>query len=285
MANVTDDEHGKPPGEGSDRLPEGVERVRASNPGPLTLSGTNTYLVGSPAWVVDPGPDDADQVERVLDAAQARGGIEGIVLTHGHLDHAGAATALQRVSGAPLAVPAAPQGGRTIGGFTEPSAGDLSPDLVPAEGDRVGPFQVFETPGHSPDHVSYLFDTVLFCGDTVLGEGSVFVPPGDDSMRAYLDSLAKLERLELTALCPGHGPVVWDPHDKIAEYIAHRLDRERRLIDALAQGLRSREELLDAAWSEVPPQLRPAAALTLEAHAEKLETEGRLPGGVERIDY
>jgi glyoxylase-like metal-dependent hydrolase (beta-lactamase superfamily II) len=87
-----------------------------------------------------------------------------------------------------------------------------------------------------------------------------------------------LRSLDLEVLCPGHGPYVWDPAAKLDEYIAHRLDRERRLLEALAAGLRGEGELLDAAWSEVPPELRAAAALTLEAHLEKLREEGRLPG-------
>jgi hypothetical protein len=83
-------------------------------------------------------------------------------------------------------------------------------------------------------------------------------------------------------LAPGHGPPVHDPKAKLDEYVAHRLDRERRLVDALDQGKRSVDELLDAAWSEVPPPLRPAAAVTLAAHLDKLVAEGRLPDGVER---
>jgi glyoxylase-like metal-dependent hydrolase (beta-lactamase superfamily II) len=126
-------------------------------------------------------------------------------------------------------------------------------------------------------------DGVLFCGDTVLGEGSVFIPPGGGSLAAYLASLQRLQRLPLNALCPGHGPVVWDPAAKLAEYLAHRLDRERRLVDALAGGLRSTAELLDRVWDDAPAALRPAAALTLESHLEKLAQEGRLPEGVERL--
>jgi hypothetical protein len=85
-------------------------------------------------------------------------------------------------------------------------------------------------------------------------------------------------------ICPGHGPYVWDPHAKLDEYIAHRLDRERRLLDALDAGLRTRDELLDAAWSDAPAELRPLAALSLAAHLEKLSDEGRLPIGVATIE-
>ena len=104
-------------------------------------------------------------------------------------------------------------------------------------------------------------------------------PPARGRSSAYLDSLRRLRSLSLDVLCPGHGPYVWDPAAKLDEYISHRLDRERRLLEALAEGARSEDELLDAAWPEVPAELRGAAALTLRAHLEKLSEEGRLPPG------
>ena len=102
-------------------------------------------------------------------------------------------------------------------------------------------------------------------------------------MTAYMDSLARLRELSLEAILPGHGPVIWEPRAKLDEYIAHRLDRERRVLEALAAGLDSRDEVLDRAWSEVDldavPFLRMAAGLTLDAHVDKLRGEGRLPPG------
>lgn len=243
-----------------DRPPEGVVRVRAPNPSPLTLAGTNTYVVGG--WVVDPGPDHAEHLDRVFDTvsdslsedARARP-LEGIVLTHGHADHAEGAQALSE-------------------------RGDGAPVVRPHEDEGVGPFRALATPGHAPDHVCLLLGRVLFTGDTVLGEGSVFIAPGEGSLAAYLASLRRLRGLDLDVLCPGHGPIVWRPHEKLDEYIEHRLDRERRLIEALERGARTHDEILDAAWSEVPDGLRAAAAVTLEAHLEKLAQEGRLPAGV-----
>jgi len=213
----------------------------------MTLDGTNTYVVDG--WVVDPGPADEAHLDAVRRAAA--GAIEGVVLTHDHPDHAEGADGL----GAPV--------------------------HRPGEGERVGPFAAIATPGHSPDSVCLLLDErICFAGDTVLGTGSVFIAPGEGSLSAYLDSLRRLRALDLEVLCPGHGPVVWDPAAKLDEYIAHRLDRERRLVDALDAGLRAEDDLLDAAWSDAPAHLRPAAALTLQAHLEKLREEGRLPRGV-----
>jgi glyoxylase-like metal-dependent hydrolase (beta-lactamase superfamily II) len=225
-----------------DADPQGVLRVRADNPSPLTLDGTNTYVVDG--WVVDPGPADPDHLEAVRRAASD--GIDGVVLTHSHADHA---------EGAPeLGVPV----------------------VLPADGDEVGPFRAVATPGHSADSVCLLMGGICFTGDTVLGAGSVFIAPGEGSLSAYLDSLRRLRELDLEVLCPGHGPYVTDPAAKLDEYIAHRLDRERKLVEALESGLRSDEELLDAAWSDVPAHLRGAAALTLAAHMEKLAEEGRI---------
>jgi glyoxylase-like metal-dependent hydrolase (beta-lactamase superfamily II) len=249
--------------------------------GPLTLTGTNTYLIGDPAYVIDPGPADEVHLERVLEAAERYGGIAGIALTHRHLDHAEGVPFLRERSGARVA--AGPMPPSEPGAFEEPGAPDLSVDVELHQGQRFGPLEAIETPGHSPDHVCLLAGDVLFCGDTVLGEGSVFIPPGRDSLRAYLESLRKLTGLRLSALCPGHGPVVLEVEAKLHEYLDHRLDRERRLEAALDRGLRGREEILDEVWDDVPAQLRLAAMLTLEAHLEKLEHEGRLPEGVERL--
>jgi glyoxylase-like metal-dependent hydrolase (beta-lactamase superfamily II) len=267
--------------EHEDPLPEGVERIRAANPGPLTLSGTNTYVIGEPAYVIDPGPAEEAHVARVLEAVRRRGGLAGIALTHRHLDHAGAVDALREELEAPVAAGREPPPAALA--FDEPGARGLAVDVELREGDRFGPLEAIETPGHSADHLALLAGRVLFCGDTVLGEGSVFVPPGAGSLRHYLASLAKLERLDLDALCPGHGPIVWEARAKLRQYREHRLDRERRLITALEKGLRGQDELLDEVWDDAPPALRFPAALTLEAHLEKLEAEERLPDGVERL--
>ena len=224
--------------------PDGVIRVRADNPSALTLDGTNSYVVGR--FVVDPGPALPAHVDAVRQAAND--GIEGVVLTHSHADHSEAAELFD------------------------------APVTLPTDSDSIGPFQAIATPGHSADSVCLLMGGVCFTGDTVLGEGSVFIAPGEGSLSAYLDSLRRLRALDLSVLCPGHGPYVWDPAAKLDEYITHRLERERRLLEALESGRRTEDELLDYAWSEVPAELRGAAALTLRAHLEKLRDEGRLPG-------
>ncbi len=244
-----------------------VARVRADNPGPLTLTGTNSWLVGrDPCWVVDPGPAIGGHRDELLAAAGARGGIGGIAITHDHGDHGDLAAELADTAG----------GVPVLAARHEAATGRVG------DGDAAGPMRVFVVPGHAPDHLCFGFGGVCFTGDAVLGEGSVFLWPDPGALGGYLDALARLrtERFELLAC--GHGPLVQDPDAKLASYIAHRLERERSVVAALKRGTRSVEGMLDEAWSDVPELLRPAAALTLAAHLDKLEDEGQLPDGVER---
>jgi glyoxylase-like metal-dependent hydrolase (beta-lactamase superfamily II) len=247
-----------------------IALVRAANPGPLTLSGTNTWLVGrDPAWVVDPGPLLDEHVAAVLAEAVARGGLAGIALTHHHGDHADAARELaQRAGGVAIAA-------------ADPGVGNRGL----ADGERLGPLEAIALPGHAPDHLCFASGTVCFTGDAVLGEGSVFIAPGRGALSGYLIGLRRLRERGFELLLPGHGPPVVDVAERLDGYVAHRLDRERRLVAALDAGARSVDELLDAAWDDVPDNLRLAATVTLVAHLDKLEEEGRLPAGVQRPEW
>lgn len=231
-----------------------VALVRAANPGPFTLSGTNTWIVGrDPCWIVDPGPALPEHVDAIAAEAQRRGGAGGIALTHHHADHAEAVGEVEERTGARLA--------------------DVGP------GERAGPLDAVATPGHTHDHLAFVAGRAVLTGDAVLGEGSVFIV---GHLAEYLDALRGLRARDLDVLLPGHGPVVDDPRAKLDEYVAHRLDRERRLVAALEAGARSVDAMLDAAWDDAPPALRLPAAVTLGAHLDKLDAEGRLPPGVER---
>jgi glyoxylase-like metal-dependent hydrolase (beta-lactamase superfamily II) len=226
-----------------------ITRVRAPNPSPLTLSGTNSYVVDG--WIVDPGPAIPSHLEALRAAAQADGGARGIALTHDHADHAEAVPRLETELGVP------------VGRY---------PEL--GEGDAFGPFRVLYVPGHADDHLVFVADGHAFTGDAVLGEGSVFV---SGRLREYLDGLRRLRALDLSEIHPGHGGEVRDPNAKLDEYLAHRADRERKLLAALEAGASTEDELLDAAWDDAPAEIRPFAAITLRAHMEMLREEGRLP--------
>ena len=240
MTEVTD---GPAPGH-----PE-IHRVVADNPGPMTLTGTNTYLYGSgPCWILDPGPDDAAHIAAVRAAAVERGGAAGALLTHSHNDHSG--------------------GVETLG----------IPITAAVDGESHGGLTAVATPGHAVDHFCFFTeDGVCFSGDLILGWGSTYVPPDGGSLTAYMDSLRLIRDRAPALICPGHGPWITDPAAKVAEYLEHREARERGLVEAIDRGVRSRMELLDEVWSDVPVQLRPAANVVMEAHLQKLESEKRLP--------
>jgi glyoxylase-like metal-dependent hydrolase (beta-lactamase superfamily II) len=221
----------------------------APNPGPMTLEGTNTYVYGAdPCIVIDPGSDDPGHLAAIEAAAGERGGIGVVLLTHSHGDHTRGADRL----GAEV--------------------------VLPQEGAVHGGLRALATPGHAADHVAFLSPGgVCFSGDLVLGLGSTIVPPGGNSLAAFVDSLRRLQAEPIELIAPGHGPWVTEPAAKLAEYVEHREMREHRMVETLEAGERSRAQLLATVWDDVPVELLPMAAMAMEAHLEKLEAEGRLP--------
>jgi glyoxylase-like metal-dependent hydrolase (beta-lactamase superfamily II) len=238
----------------------------APNAGPMTLGGTNTYVVGrDPAYVVDPGPEFAEHIDAVRREGEARGGIAGAVLTHSHADHSAGVEAL----GEPLMWGA-------VSGSDETR---WVPDPTAVVRGEVPPgWEAIPTPGHAPDHVAFVWGDVCFCGDLILGEGSTIVPPAafGGSLGDYMASLRRVRELGARLLAPGHGPLIEEPEAKVDEYLTHREGREERLVAALEAGERSRSRLLDEVWDDVPDVLLPAAAMAMQAHLEKLAAERRL---------
>ena len=176
-------------------------------------------------------------------------------------------------------------------------------DVLLRDGDEFGPLRALATPGHAPDHLVFVTGTaavtgdssghaaltgdapgpVALTGDAVLGEGSVFIAPDPHALTGYLEGCADCASSISELLLPGHGPVVADPTPSSRIHLPSPRSRAPAGRRAEA-GKRSVDELLDAAWSEVPAVLRPAAAVTLAAHLDKLADEGRLPDGVQRPD-
>jgi len=219
----------------------------------MTLEGTNTYIYGAagegPCAVIDPGSEDPGHLDAIRAAAERRGGIGIVLLTHSHGDHTAGAERL----GAEV--------------------------VLPGDGEEHAGLRALATPGHAADHVAFLSaDGVCFSGDLVLGLGSTIVPPGGGSMGAFMASLRALQAEPIELIAPGHGPWVTDPAVKLAEYLGHREAREDRLASELEAGERSRAALLATVWDDVPVELLPMAAMAMEAHLEKLEEEGRMPG-------
>ena len=175
--------------------------VRAPNPSPYTLDGTNSYVVGrDPAWVLDPGPALDVHLDALAAAGAERGGAGGIALTHDHPDHAEAVEPLRA------------------------RLGDVPVGRLPplADGDAFGPFTAHHVPGHAADHLVFVTGADAFTGDAVLGVGSVLLMPDGGGLGPYLDGLRRLRGLGLERLHPGHGPEVDDADAKLDEYVAHR---------------------------------------------------------------
>jgi glyoxylase-like metal-dependent hydrolase (beta-lactamase superfamily II) len=248
-----------------------VTRVLAPNPSPLTLEGTNTFVVGEPgagtAVVIDPGPAGDGHAQRVVRACDGRD-VELVLLTHTHADHAEGAHAFAGRVGAPLAAIAS--------GWATPGA----PDLASATPLNVAGLELrpLPTPGHAADHCCFLLATerVAFTGDHVLGRGTTVVEwPGGD-MAAYLRSLELLLDYDLDRLYPGHGPQVPDPRARVEGYLAHRRRREAEVLAALEAGDRTPAQVVARVYAEVDPVLHPAAELSVRAHLVKLVGEGRV---------
>ena len=240
-----------------------IRRVLAPNPGPMTLEGTNTWVVGAdPAIVIDPGPDDAGH----LAAVRAEGGRVGVILlTHRHPDHAPGAAALASATGAPVHAWRPDRGESPLAAGQEFTAG----------GGTV--LRAVHTPGHTPDHVVFFApDTrALFTGDAVLGRGTSVIDPPEGDLGAYLRSLDAMIALHPRTLYPGHGPAAWSAVEKLEEYRAHREERERQVLEALADGPRTPEEIVATVYADYPSELTALAARSVLAHLLKLEREGR----------
>jgi glyoxylase-like metal-dependent hydrolase (beta-lactamase superfamily II) len=246
-----------------------IRDITAPNPGPFTLSGTRTYLLGE-STVIDPGPAIDSHIDAIRAAMPA---LRTILLTHRHEDHAPAAVSLKRATGARII---APRGVLDDAIVDQRIAGG---DSLLIEGEAL---QVIATPGHTSEHVCFLTSARdLFTGDTVLGEGTTTIFPPDGSMRDYIDSLRVLLTHKPKRIFPGHGPTRDDACAVIEQYIAHRLDREQQVLDSLAAGARSAAAIRERIYPDLDPRLRGAAEIQINAHLDKLRDEERV---VERGD-
>ncbi|HEX8171886.1 MAG TPA: MBL fold metallo-hydrolase [Thermoanaerobaculia bacterium] len=240
-----------------------IRSLTAPNPGAFTLDGTRTYLLGESA-VIDPGPDIAAHVAAIAEAVPR---LRTILITHRHGDHAPAAIPLRRMTGAKVIAP------RDV-------LDDQHVDQRVRGGERIEiedvTIEVIATPGHTGEHVCYLTsDGDLFTGDTILGSGTTAIFPPDGNMADYMRSLATLRARNPKRIFPAHGPTRDDAVALIDEYLAHRLERERQVLEALAAGARTTAELRERIYPDLDPRLHGAAEVQIEAHLGKLREEGR----------
>lgn len=251
----------------------GVIRLTAPNPSIMTGPGTNTYLLGHECFtVVDPGPDDPEHMERILELTGGR--IRQVLVTHTHIDHSPGARTLKARTGCRLLGWPAPEG---------PAQDTLfQPDETPAHNDLIrteaGDLRVLHTPGHASNHLCYLLITqgLLFAGDLIMQGSTVVINPPDGDMQAYLDSLYSLLAEPVKLIAPAHGFLMAQPEAVIDFLITHRLSREHkiaRVLETLSPV--SLKELTARAYDDVPAPLLGVAARSALAHLLKLQAEGR----------
>ena len=240
--------------------------IRANNPSPMTLDGTNCYIAASSsdALLIDVGPDDAAHLDALANHLRDHQlTLRAILLTHTHSDHTdGLANFRQRIA-APV------------------HAFKAGYDQQFKDGERItigaDMLRVIHTPGHSGDCVCFLHERegVLFAGDTILGSGTSVISPNEGDVGDYLDSLERLKQLNAQLIAPGHGPMLHDPRAKIDEYIAHRAQREQQIIAQLQTGPQTIPAMVTQIYKDVDPKLHGAAARSVLAHLKRLERMGQ----------
>jgi glyoxylase-like metal-dependent hydrolase (beta-lactamase superfamily II) len=236
---------------------------------------TNSFLVGHrEIGMIDAGLWDEEGVDTLIrDFREGTGReLRWLVLTHWHPDHQIGADKIKEKTGCRLGVHVS----------EADKVAPASVDFTLRDGDRI-PFdgkelEVIHTPGHSSGHCCFLLrpEGVLFTGDHILGMGTSIVVPPDGDMTLYMDSLVELLSYPVQIICPGHGPVVWNGREKIEEYIEHRKERERAILEGVRSGIRRTEDLVAKIYTDVPVSFHGMAFFSVEAHLVKLIKEGKV---------
>lgn len=273
-----------PAGEVSELSPL-VRRLIAGNGGPMTFTGTCSYIVGrGRVAIIDPGPDDPAHIARLL-AAVSGETVSDIVITHTHRDHSPAAVAIKAATGARIVGCGPHRAARTLAaGEVNPldAAADrtYAPDIVMQEGDAVAgrgwTLQAIETPGHTANHLAFALpqEQTLFSGDHVMAWSTSIVAPPDGSMAAFMASIEKLRGMEHSIYWPGHGGPVKEPQRFLRGLVQHRRQREAAVLNRMAQGDELIAEMVPAIYQGLAPALHGAAALSVLAQLEDLILRG-----------
>lgn len=239
-----------------DGLPAWLKLVRASNPGPMTLDGTNSWVLrapGAPACVVvDPGPAE----ESHLAALAREVPVAALLITHGHPDHDEGVPRLVELLGQPVPV---------LRGGADLSLTERAGVLV----------ETLPTPGHTADSVCFVAsldgERAVFTGDTILGRGTTVVAYPDGNLGDYLDSLARLEHLGPVPTLPGHGPALADCAAAARFYLDHRLARLEQVRAARVAGAQTAAEVVAVVYADVDPSIWWAAELSVAAQLSYLD--------------
>jgi glyoxylase-like metal-dependent hydrolase (beta-lactamase superfamily II) len=255
-----------------ERQSELVWRLLAPNPGPMTLTGTNSYLVGKGGELVaiDPGPLLEEHLQELVStAAQLNSQIVKILVTHGHPDHFPGAARLKELTGAPVVA-------------YSNATFDHDENLQDSQKYLVAgvTFSCLFTPGHAVDHLCFYLEEekALFTGDNVLGFGTTIVAPPKGNMRDYLNSLKLLQSRypEALVIYGGHGPAITDPAAKLTEYLAHRQMRLDKVLGALGTGAQTIPQIVSQVYQDVDRRIWPAAARQVLAQLQYLEENGQV---------
>ena len=248
------------------QMAEGVQRIVANNPSKMTYHGTNTYVIetNEGVFVIDPGPvEDTVHFEAIL--AHLGQSPAGILITHHHSDHFGAAPALRKRTGLPIYVSSA---------FPDDA---FRPDGLLQDGQVIGGLTVLHTPGHASDHLCFARpDGVIFTGDHVMSWNSSIVSPPDGNMRDYCAQLQRLiERKDKTYL-PGHGPLLHDPAEYVTRLLGNRERREAEILGHLSTNPDTVVNIASSVYKKTDPLIAKAAERNVVAHLEKLHHEARV---------
>ena len=268
-----------------DEVVPGVRRVMANNPGPFTLKGTMSYIVGKgKVAIVDPGPADPAHTAALLDAVRNET-VTHIFVTHTHRDHSPGVPALKAATGATVYAEGPHRAARPLHiGEHNPldSSGDrdFRPDVMLKDGDVVAgegwSVEAVTTPGHTANHMAFALreQNLLFSGDHVMGWATTIVAPPDGAMNDYMASLDKLTRRGETLYLPGHGPAIPDASRFVSYYILHRKAREASILHRLGKGASDIPTIVRAIYIGLDPRLTGAAGLSVLAHMEDLVARG-----------
>jgi glyoxylase-like metal-dependent hydrolase (beta-lactamase superfamily II) len=263
-----------------------VRRIIAGNPGPITFTGTCSYIVGrGNVAIIDPGPDMPGHVEALLDAVRGET-VTHILVTHTHRDHSPAARLVKAATGAAIVGcsphrSARPLFSGEVNMLEASSDRDYAPDRELGDGDAVEgsgwTLEALATPGHMANHLAFSLreEKALFSGDHVMAWSTTVVAPPDGSMSEFMASLDKLKGRDETLYWPGHGGPVTEPQRFVRALVHHRRLREASILNRLAAGDRTIPEIVAAIYQGLKPALVGAAGLSVFAHLEDLVARGQ----------
>lgn len=254
------------------QLTDLVMRVTCPNPGVMTGPGTNTYLVGKNRLaMIDPGPIEASHIQLLIDTVGDR--LGWIIATHTHNDHSPAAAQIAAATGAEVIGALVPDNMYQDQTFN-PDREITHNEVVSSDEFTL---RAIHTPGHVSNHYCFLLEeeNLLFSGDHIMNGSTVVIVPPSGDMKHYIESLQLLLKYPLTAIAPAHGALMENPEGVVNWIIAHRLEREKKVVDNMTANFIDLDDLVLKVYDDVDPGLYPMAKLSLSAHLIKLRGESR----------